>query len=77
VVLKKPKRGVENALEMQEAELYMNARVSRDTAGACATFLGVIRVDRCAAAPARCRAASAACSNAACAGHVGCASRAR
>ena len=46
VVLKKAKRGVENALEMQEAELYFNARVSRDTDGACAKFLGVIRVDR-------------------------------
>jgi hypothetical protein len=48
VVLKKAKRGVENALEMQAAELYMNARVLRDTADACASFLGVIRVDRCA-----------------------------
>ena len=45
-MLKKAKRGVENALEMQEAEIYMNARVLRDTDGACASFLGVIRVDR-------------------------------
>ena len=45
-MLKKAKRGVENALEMQEAELYMNARVSRDTGGACAAFLGVVRVER-------------------------------
>ena len=46
VVLKKAKRGVENAQEMQEAELYMNARVARDTGGACAAFLGVVRVQR-------------------------------
>ena len=46
MVLKKAKRGVENALEMQEAELYMNARVSRDAPAACASFLGVVRVDR-------------------------------
>ena len=46
VVLKKHKRGVDNAVELQEAELYFNARVLADTQDACALFLGVIRVDR-------------------------------
>jgi len=46
VVLKKHKRGVDNAVELQEAELYFNARVLADTTDACAAFLGVIRVDR-------------------------------
>ena len=46
VVLKKHKRGVDNAVELQEAELYFNGRVLADTQDACALFLGVIRVDR-------------------------------
>jgi serine/threonine protein kinase len=46
VVLKKHKRGVDNAVELQEAELYFNGRVLADTQDACPLFLGVIRVDR-------------------------------